>query len=434
MSHFSSLLTWSGAFVFTSGVARIIQFVAFSILAANLSLESFASFGLMYSFATLVATFTPAGIGERTIAALKQGNTETNRRVIFQEALNLCVILSMFYLVLLFVGGWLYLEAIYLEDILKLLSALGIGVLMALGIIQGLLYRLQNHMLHALVVSNLLVIFVPVGMILGVLLTGKVLYVFASGLMLGLIAMLFFFAAFRVKLKIFLPRHMWGILKELFPYKVIASFGWVSGYGINALVVFSIAPEMMASYTFLITISSLAQLLCSSMNSVWMPKFVSIYGHKPNNLTSRYNFFFFSLQTLVVSVASIVVIIAIDFIPPVSEQIDFYLSQPFYLSLLFAAYVLTIPWHNASLYFVVNKLGHKMMRVTLLAGSIGIISWVGFVIYLGEPGLYWGFLFNVLIKSLCLWLLAKKTWELLNIFIVCVPSALLVIVVGYAFN
>lgn len=425
------LALWAAVFTLAAGCAKLTQFAVFAVLAATLSVSEFSAFGQFYALVTLLGAFAPAGVGERTMSLLKSSDLAEMRTILMRDSLGLTIAQVGVFFLLFLVVGVLYLDLESNREKCMLFLALALGSIAAFWYSQSFLFRLENRLRHSLVALNGYIITTAFGMMAGSLIVGNSIGVFSGGLVVSSAFSVVAVLASGIRFTIWSPKRLWRVLPELMPYKAIATFGWIAGYGINLLIVYMVAAEHIAAYTFLFSISSIAQLVASSINSVWLQRFVAL--HLAGNCTAAAiaNRRFYSASAGVVAAISCVVLVAARFAPSGFGAVDIYLNKLSALAWLFAAYVITSVYTYAAQHFYVAARGAELMRLIAMAGIIGLGIWVACIMAFGPIGIYVGFFMNTLVKSAVIWIAARRKWQLGGVWSISLTLSATVIVIGY---
>ena len=82
------------------------------------------------------------------------------------------------------------------------------------------------------------------------------------------------------------------------------------------------------------------------------------------------------------------------------------------LSWLFAGYAVAIPWWHAQNYFLVHGQGRQLMSVVIASTVAGVAAWLLMMWAFGVVGVYAGFMVQMLIRSACIWWVARRAWSL----------------------
>src|SRR5206468_1752711 len=177
------------------------------------------------------------------------------------------------------------------------------------------------------------------------------------------------------------------------PFVALTFLGWLSGYGNNYVVRALFDSSDVAKFTFAFTLASIMQLVATSLNQVWSPRFYRIVHEQSWDETDRRNRQFFRWQGLAMGlVGGLVIGIFPSAISLVGGNLVAYQAIQIELMLLFAGYVVLCPWWHCQNYFLVYGKGRELMRVVFKSSVIGVVVWLLLMWWLGSIGIYVGFL------------------------------------------
>jgi O-antigen/teichoic acid export membrane protein len=382
-------------------------------MARDLSIKEYAAVGLLYAFQIGVASFAGVGIVEVVIAALKDHRSDSDKEQLFRTAVTMFVVTAAL------VGGAARLIAQLFKwpiDLgnLEIVSAIAAGTMIAFSALQGQLLRLREQHRRSLSFSFLL----PGSIIT----TGSAAYIilgtikaFFVGEMVGGAAMLVALRMFGMGYWALHIRNpfVWRTLRKIFPFTVIAVFGWLSGYGANFLINMMVTESEVAKYTFLFTLGSIMQLVSSSFNMVWSPSFYSAVHRDSARTVEEANRKYFLLLGLVLGGVGWV---TMAFLPVVgsflASRFINYKTMIFEAFMMFAGYVLLIPWwHCQNYYFAFDK-GRELRNNVIATGVVGVAVWIWAIGVFGPIGIYVGLLLQMVCRSFGALYDAKRFWDL----------------------
>ncbi len=201
------------------------------------------------------------------------------------------------------------------------------------------------------------------------------------------------------------------ITSRVTPYIIIAFWGWLLGYG-NAFIIKILFDDFnVASFVFFYTISSILQLVATSMNQVWSPSFFLNYPQKTIDLLERKNILFTTIQGAVLGLVGLFILFVFPLVSEFFPNLQKY-TQVDGLFWIFAAYVVSIPWWHAQNYFMINNKGQSLMQLTIFSCILGYILWFLSMLTLGSIGIYFGFFIQTFMRSLIVYFKAKKFWDI----------------------
>jgi len=387
-------------------------FLLFVWLARVLSVEEYAKFGILYGAQTGVAAFAQAGILECAIGQLQRYQSARARSELFGALIGIFLLCGTLSAGVVVCGYSLATQVFSLRELYLFALAAGVGLLTAFGALEAGFLRLEERHEAALAWSSFFPAMTYVGGALVCLAAPSAGAFFAGGLggvLLGFgIALRRGMGWFGVRRPATVVDH-WPQLVA--PYLVVAIVGWLSGYGANGLIRALTSTEEVARYTFLFTLASIPQLLATSMNQVWSPRFYRIIHELPPIEVERRNRRFFLWQGLALGVCGTCLLLAYVFgLEFVGGHVNAYKGLGYGLTLLAGSYIVSIPWWHAQNYFFVHSQGRLLMRITIHAGVVGFALWAALIVWYGSAGLYLGFAVQVAIRSLWIWVVAHRRW------------------------
>jgi O-antigen/teichoic acid export membrane protein len=206
---------------------------------------------------------------------------------------------------------------------------------------------------------------------------------------------------------------VWRTLRKISPFVVIGVFGWLSGYGANFLINMMVTAAEVAQYTFLFTLSSIMQLVASSFNMVWAPSFYTAVHRDSARDVEGANRKYFLFLGLVLGFFGGV---AIVFLPIVgsffASKFIGYKTMIFEAFMLFAGYLLLIPWWHCQNYYLAFGKGRELRNNIIATSVIGVAAWIAAISILGPIGIYVGFLLQTVCRSFGCFYDAKRFWDL----------------------
>jgi len=380
------------------------------LLAAKLPAEVFAQFGMLYALHGAMATFAVTGLGEVTAGLLKSHRPGLFRQVLFRRMSGLFLITASISLILLtpLIAQISQGTALICAAILAVL----LGAVIAFSNLQAGFHRIEEH--HA--VSLLSSAGVPmggiIGLLIGVWVSQSLAVIFGLGFLgaaitlAGLIGGGVIYLAPVPRLSKILP-----YLLQLFPFLAMGIIGWLSGYGMNFVINLKFDLLVVAAFTFLLSVSSIAQLIASSMNMAWSPRFYKLFNEgQAKEAEDKSRHFFSVLAILLGAIGAVVVFVLPWFVHVVGGNLEHYAAYRFELACLLAGYVLGVPgWHGAN-YYLVSGLRSEYMHLVLWSGGGGLLLWLVCIFFVGSTGIFIGFALNMAIKSISMWWAGRKHW------------------------
>lgn len=406
----STLVKFGFLYTLANGIQKGIGFLAFMYLAMILTVSDYATFGKYYALFAVISAASYAGIVELAISELSKHNTIKRRNSLFRLSNTLFSILAFISVLIVLSIKYLAFNNWIFSDILIVCCG---SVLSTFFLLQSQLIRLNEEHKASISLS-----FLPQisGYIAGLVLV----FVLRTpqSFFLGAIA------GYLIAITLYLhPRFVFfGISKNLFsikksikrwpPYLAIAFLSWLLGYGIVYVIDFFFTNDEIAIYVFLYTISSIIQLVGTSMNQVWSPRFFNDFNFKDvPRLEQEYGRFTL-IQGITLGFVGSVLLLLLPTLGLISNSYTIYTDKGFNLIWLFMGYIVAIPWWHVQNYYLVNNRGYELMRVTVSAGILGLLAWFLLMKALGVAGIYFGFFINSLIRSGLVFISAKKYWNI----------------------
>ena len=270
------LIALSGLYGGAAAALRVVGAGVFLWLARSLSVDDYAGFGLLYALQQALATFALAGIVEAVIGQLRNERRDVNLSRLFATASSAFLSMS---LVSVFVAifAWLAWFRGSSSSPLVIVSAIAGGIALAWSSLRSQLTRLREDHVASLsfnIFPSLL------GLLCAVLAfawrptVGAYFAGFATGALLSLAYLeLRSGGALRFSSR---PSEIRIVLVGAAPFVAVSFLGWLSGYGNNYVLAFLFERSEIAKFTFLLTISSVMQLVASALNQVWSPRFYKL--------------------------------------------------------------------------------------------------------------------------------------------------------------
>ena len=411
--RFTSMAFYALAYASSAAVQKGVGFVLFIWLAQQLTVAEYAEFGLLYALMTGVATMAGAGVVDSVIGLLGE-NRETEKRIrLFSAANGVFLLLSLvvvipagaiFFVVLDSMSGGFALFA----------SVLAGGVLTSYLVYQATLIRLDERHFVSVVIGLL----GPLGGFTGALVGfyfGRSVELFFAGMAIGLliVPVVLWVRGIGYFRCLVSRSDMQPIFGFLGPYVAIAILGWLGGYGNTYAVKILFEDYQVAQFVFAFTLSSAMQLVATSTNQVWSPRFFRIvHSTSPSDLESA-NARFYLLQGLAIGIAGAAILmifpVAVDML---GGNLSAYQDIDTELFFLFAGYAVSIPWWHAQNYFLAYGAGSTLLRSVAFSSFGGLIVWIILMILIGDFGIYFGFFVYMSIRAGWVFLTARYRWNL----------------------
>ncbi|MBC7405563.1 MAG: oligosaccharide flippase family protein [Cytophaga sp.] len=404
------LLFWSVAFTVTNSLVKGANAAVVVILAMVLPPASFANFGMLYAMQSAMGTFAASGLGEITAGRLALYSPGVRRRVLFKRVAGFFIVTASLALILIGIPAFLIASSKGIAT--PAIFAILLGAVVAFGTLQAGFQRVEERHGPSLLSSAGVPLASIVGLMLGVWWAKSLEAVFGFALV-GAGFTLFFLLISGQSYTGPIPRtrHVRRDVLAILPFAIMGIFGWLSGYGMNLVIDGRFDSIDVARYTFLFTVSSIAQMVASSMNMVWAPRFYHLFNEGKRVEAERQNRNFFAILALVLGATSALVVALLPWLTyVVGGNLVFYGNFRFELALLFLGYIVCIPWWHGQNYYFVSNRGHSLMRLAVWSGIAGLFAWIACMLFFGSIGIFLGFPIQIAMKSFAVWLGARKQW------------------------
>ena len=141
------------------------------------------------------------------------------------------------------------------------------------------------------------------------------------------------------------PSEIRIVLVGAAPFVAVSFLGWLSGYGNNYVLAFLFERSEIAKFTFLLTISSVMQLVASGSEPDMSPRFYKLAGQLSPMELEKSNRRFFRLQGVALGLAGGLVIALIPTATAlIGGNLIAYQSMEIESLCLFSSYVFLGPW------------------------------------------------------------------------------------------
>jgi O-antigen/teichoic acid export membrane protein len=407
----------SSIYAGTAVILKIGGFLLSLWLAKSLNILEFGNYGLLLAIQTGVATFGIVGIYEAVVGLMRECNGEAQRQKLFSDAKHVfktTVVVTLFISVL-----YLYFIEEFKIDAALIVCILMSGAIMSYCSLQSQLMRLEEKHTASLGFSfaapavSLLIGGVAFGMT-------HTLYGFFFGSCLGLaLSVLFVIKKYSQKSYKYAQTENYRkkLFKSIKPYIVIALLGWLSGYGNNLVISKIFSNIEVAKFTFAMSIGAIMQLFASALNQVWSPRFFNIVHMEDLGKVEIKNSNFFLVQgTLMGVIAMLSLILLPPFLHFMGGNLVSYAGLQIEFFIMFAGYIILIPWWHCSNYFLAHDRGVTIMNITLATSVVGIALWLALMWIFGANGIYFGFFAQMLLRSVGIVFVARRIWGLRSVW------------------
>lgn len=409
----ASLPLFALAYAGSAAVQKGLGFLLLLWMAREMPVEAYATFGLLFALQSGLATLAGAGIGDAVVGRLKDHPTQEAQSGLFTSANSVFTCLSAGATVVAVGVFALFLAGRHGSPWI-LPATLAGGVLTAFFALQAMLVRLQERHGASLALGFLAPMAGLIGAGVGFAALRNV-DGFFGGMAAGLLTALLACAASGMGHYGFFARRTdtTGIGAAVTPYLLIALLAWLGGYGSTYIVKSFFATKDVAMFTFAYTLSSILQLVATSTNQVWSPRFFRLAHELPVTELERRNLRFFTLQGWILGAIGALLLLALPLITDsIGGNLRAYRGLTTELCILFAGYAVAIPWWHTQNYYLVHNRGPELMKVVVATSVLGLVAWAAAMWVLGVIGVYLGFMLNMLIRSLGALAWGRRYWAL----------------------
>lgn len=392
-------LMYAGSAILLKGLGFIISLW----IARTLIPEQYGIWGLAFAIQVGIGTFGMVGIQESLVGLLNEHPSQAGRGLLYAASMEA-------YLATLAITLVVSLYVIHVALGGKSIGAIGYagvivsGSLMALTVLQAQIARLEEDHLSSLTLSFL----VPLAGVGGSAIAFKVIpsvdaFFAGSGFgMLLVTAMLY-----RRLRGVILPTRevivtCSKLLQRLPPFVLVAFFGWVSGYGSSLVVDHYFDLVDVGKLTFLLTMGSVIQLITTALNQVWAPRFYRLIHSKQDAESIEWlNYRFYSVQSLGLGAFTAIFVAGMPYVLDyVGGQLIGYRFMQTEMLLIFAGYIILVPFTHCQNYLLIYDKGKTLMYVVLVTSIIGLSVWLTLIALLGAIGIYLGFFIQMMLRSI----------------------------------
>lgn len=404
----STLAWYALGYAAAAALHKGLGFVLILWLAHSLSVAEYANFGLLFALQTGIAALATAGIGDAVVSKL---SPRADRARLFAAANGVFALLA----VAAALGGAVVFTAFAWPaagGTLSFVAVLAGGLLGAFFTLQSTLVRLEEHHAAALVLGALAPLAGVAGACAGFVATRTVDGFFlgmASGLATTLVVLrILGVGQFRVKMG---DEYTRALRAEVLPYLAVALLAWIGGYGNTYGVKAFFGAADVAAFTFVFTLSAVMQLVATSMNQVWSPRFFRLARELPVHDLEAQNARFYAVQGGVLGiVGGLMLLLLSPMIDWFGGNLATYRSLHVELLLLLAAYAAAIPWWHAQNYFLVHGAGKPLMNLVIISSVAGIAVWLASMALLGTIGIYTGLVAQYVVRTATTFWWARRQW------------------------
>lgn len=402
------MVLFTGANVGVKGAYALVVL----LLASVLSPDAYASFGILYALQGAMTAFAIIGLPETTAARLKAHPSGRRRQALFRRMSGLFAVTTVLALILLVPLVVLVMRAE--TKLMPVISAILLGAVTGYGVLQAGFHRMEHRHAASLLSSAGIPFCGVIGLMIGGWWARDLTLIFTLGLAGAAIALTILIVKRQASLGPLPPlRRVRKELIVLGPFLIMAIFGWLSGYGMNFMIDLRFKSLHVATFTFLFTAASVSQMIASSLNMVWAPRFYQLFNDGAMDQAESRNRYFFTLLAAVLGVVGCLAVALLPWITDlVGGNLAHYSNFRLELAFLMAGYVICISWWYGQNYYHVAGYGPALMRLSLWSGGTGLALWVVCMAALGSVGIFVGFALQMAIKAWAMWVAGNSHWRL----------------------
>jgi O-antigen/teichoic acid export membrane protein len=394
-------------------VQKLVGFLLFMWLAHSLSVPAYATFGLLFALQTGLTALAGAGVVETIVGMLKSRATAEERATLFAAGNAVFVLFATVSVLIVAIGYGVLSDALDASPLTVVFVTVG-GLATAYFILQSHLTRLEEAHNASLALS----FFPPLlSWIVGFAafsIEGTVSGLFAGVALALVLCIIPFWVTGTGFFSFFFRRDdVREILSRIAPFVLFVVLMWLSGYGNAYLIEALFTSGEVASYTFAYTLSSVMQLVATSLNQVWAPRFLRMIREEQVAAAEASSRGFFALQGVALGViGGGVLALAPAAIAYAGPTLAHYRSLDVELFLLFSAYALSIPWYHVQNYYFAYGKGKELLHITLMTSAAGTVLWLGAMVVFGPIGIYMGFALLMGGRAIGTLLHARREWRI----------------------
>ncbi len=407
------MVIFAAAYAASATIQKGAGFLVIMWLGHILSVEDYAAFGLLMALQAAVAAFASAGIVESVIGKLHTYSSPSSRQNLLRGA-DLVFLAMASAVAGATAIGYLSLHWRQISSALELSAVVSGGLFTAFFTVKSGLVRLTEEHVASVALASLPPL---AGFLFGFVaftLQGTVVSYFV-GMALGLVGSLLVSLAFKPHLFV-LPAHTTeavAVAGKMPTFVLIGALGWLVGYGNTYIVEFFFKASDVAQFTFAYSLSSIMQLISTSLNQVWSPRFFARAHTVSLEELERQNSRFFVLHGAVLGAVGFALLVVTPIaLQAVGGNLAHYAHMPGKLFFLFAAYALLLPWYHSQNYFLAHGRGAELMNVIIVSSLLGLALLPIAISVFGVLGVYLGFLIQMGAKSCVAMIWAWREWRL----------------------
>lgn len=427
----TSLVHWSIAFSATTIIVKILRFLSVTYLATILTPLEFGQFGLAFAVITALGSFGCAGVVERTVEQLADYKTKGSEYILYSRQNGILLMNVIFWTLATASIFCLNFPVAETAEILNLLLAIIAGSAMAMMTQQNFVLLQENKMVRSIFLSAAVGGGISLGIALAVYLNGGLTQIMLAAAIFAWAGQVLALWGDWPKIK-WLPFNDWPQqLIALSPYYLVAIIGWMGGYGFNVLVGSIFDTNEVAIFTFLFTLCAVLQIVSSSFNSVWSPRFYRLYNSGQNALLEAQAILAYKILTVVMAGVACCLIISLPLLSTILPNVDEYVDDPIKFALLCAGMILVLPVMHVNNYMYVTKSRMALLWSTFLPTVFGITFIFFMSNALGDLWLYAGYAIWMFFRSWASFMSLRRIIDVTVPWIWIVSSAIITVAAGF---
>ena len=401
----------SGLYASSAALLKLAGFIFFLWIARTLSVDDYATWGLLYALQTAVTSFGLVGIVEAVVGLLKTHQSIEDRKRLFAAANSIFLATSACSIVLAVILFVAFVEH-ETNSFLTFAYVVASGGLLAYSSLQAQIVRLDERHFASLCFNFMIPVCGLVGSLIAFVLEETVQSFFLGstiGLAISLLGVqikgigFYRFANTVIQWR--------PVLSRISPFIAVTLLGWLGGYGNNYVIKLFFDSEEVAKFTFVFMLSSIMQLVATAMNQVWSPRFYRLIHEIPLDQVEIQNRRFFRLQGIALGLTGGGMIAIFPLVLNIlGGNLSYYQSAHLELVLLVLSYVVLIPWWHCQNYFLAYDKGPSVMKILVTTSVIGIVCLVILLLTVGPLGIYVGFFVQMVLRSVGALVVSRRNW------------------------
>ena len=399
-------------YTFSLALQKGLIFFLIIYLASHFSPENYAQWSILYAIQTAFFSFMSVGLFESIISMTKDLKVKKQKEDIIS---SVNFITSSIFLVLLIISLIYYFYLSKLDsNIYIFLCVIGIGSLSSVLNLHANIIRLQGQHFLSLLFSFAPPFFSVLISLIFVIKSSEIsLYypiAFASISCIAFVLVYIRRSQFYIN---FSSIYTKKIFKRTMPFMLIAFLSWLTGYGLVLIADFFLPKVAIARYALLLTLSSSIEVLATSLNKAWNPRYIAMISSKSSQFINSKATRFYSSLTLLLSFISFILLLSVDkLLLLIGKNIALYSYVKIDLFLLLTALIISIPWWQCVHYYYVYNRGKDLSKIILKTGIITIPLAI-ILMKLSVPyAIYITYLLERIFRTFVIYSSSKKFWDI----------------------